>query len=266
MRSALLLCVALLSLSTVAAAALPPAPMDQATGLKIAAIVNQMEEPLEAELSAAQGDSEATAEVIGRYANAAFEHAGYSHDETLYQYLTAKTGNPLQMNLFAREVGFGFIVQTVVGQMPGYADGFLRSGAVSQRTVNALMQDDKPSTSDKEISLPVVAGWQYPADPFVRENRIAMSLSSFEGEGEWANYVIFRTYNPDDFYIFGARTDLDPETLSVLDKVRQADASATVEAHTRCYQGQGQGNFKVCYVDRSNPVKLTLEKPVSAYR
>lgn len=266
MRSALLLCVALLSLSTVAAAALPPAPMDQATGQMISAIFTQMQEPLEAELSAAQGDGEATAEVLGRYASAAFDHAGYSHDETLYQYLTSPTADPFQKNLFAREVGFGVIVQTVVGQMPGYADGFLRSGAVSQRTLNALMQADKPSASGKEINLPVMTGWQYPADPFVRENRIAMSLSTFQGENEWADYVVFRTYSPDRYFVFGARTDFDPETLAILDKVTQAGASPTVEAHTRCYQGQGGGNYKICYVDRSQTVKLTLQKPVSTYR
>lgn len=266
MKSAFLLCVALLSFSSVTAAALPPAPMDQATGQRIAAIASLMQQPLDAELAAAKGDNEATAEVLGRYASEAFEQAGYSHDETLWQYLTAQAADPFQKNLFAQQVGFGFIVQTVASQMPGYTEGFIRSGAVTQRTANRLAQGDKPSASDRELTLSPMPGWQYPADKFVSEHKIAMRLSTFQGENEWADYVVFRTYSPDRYFVFGARTDFDPETLAILDKVTQAGASPTVEAHTRCYQGQGGGNYKICYVDRSQTVKLTLQKPVSTYR
>ena len=244
-------------------AALPAAPMDDTTVAKINAAFAPVENQFTGELNAVKGDPEKTAEVIGRYSNWVFTQIGYSHDETVYKYLTDQSVEPFQKNFFAREVGLGNVIAQVASQLPGYAQGYLKSGALTQRTIDSIVKGNAPATDAREVNLSPIGGWQYPADKFIRESRIRMALSPYKGEGQWAGYVMFRTYSPDDYYVVGERGSFDAQTLALLDKVIAAKGSVTVEGAYRAYQGT---NYKICMLDRSKPVKLILAKPVDSYR
>jgi hypothetical protein len=244
-------------------AALPAAPMNDATVAKINAAFAPVESQFNRELNAVKGDPEKSAEVIGRYSNWVFSQIGYSHDETVYKYLTDPSIDPFQKNFFAREAGLGNVIAQVASQIPGYAQGYLKSGALTQRTIDSITKGSTPATDAKEVTLSPIAGWQYPADKFVRESRIRMSLSPYKGEGQWAGYVMFRTYSPDDYYVVGERSSFDTQTLALLDKIMAAKGNVTVEGAYRAYQGS---NYKICMLDRSKAVKLILAKPVDTYR
>ncbi|MGP9826857.1 hypothetical protein ACT048_20500 [Ectopseudomonas khazarica] len=262
-RSVLMLCCALF-VSPVFAG-LPPAPIDQSTVTQINAVLAPVEQQFLGEMQKARGDNRATADVMGRYMYWAFTEAGYSYDETLYQYLTDNTVDNFVKASFAKDMGFGLVLAQVASQVPGATEAYLKSGALTQRSVDIIVKSTKPNTDGKELELAPVSGWQYPADKSLRESRIRMSLSPFKGEGQWANYVIFRTYSPDDYYVLGERSQFDTQTLSILDKLTASGQSVTVEGDYRAYPGQG-GSFKICLLDRSKPVRLTLPQPLSNYR
>lgn len=124
---------------TIAHAALPPAPLDTASAAKINALwTADTERRMMSELQATGFGNPSAAKILGRYMREGFEKAGYSLDETIYQFFDDANADPVQKNLLAKDTGFRNIITQIASGAPGFAEAYLEVGAVSERTVSKI--------------------------------------------------------------------------------------------------------------------------------
>lgn len=243
-------------------AALPPAPLNTESAAKVSALwTPDVERRMMSELQATGYGNPAAARVIGRYLKEGFEKAGYSLDETIYQFFTDPNAHPVEKNLLAKETGFRNIIAQISSNAPGFTEAYLETGAVSRRTVEEIRRQNlPPSTDGRVLVVPLYRDWMLPSAPTER-SKIRMELSFKDGYDSLQDYVL--AWNGSITYVLGKRDEFDDATLAVLDAAKRESARVLVEANVTRHSIEG-GN-SIWFADRSQMFTVTLPKPLSHY-
>ncbi len=243
----------------------PSAPMTMETVAKLEQLKDKYNADFLRDYERANGSFGARAEVIGYYWNKIYDELGYSFDETVYVFLTDESVSQFQKAQFAQGAFIANLMAELYSDHTEVTEAFLRTNAISQRTLNLVMEGVRPNLSAREIVLPIIKDWVHPKYPnFIKEGKINMRLSPHFAEGDWEDAIIYRSYNPHVFYLLGTSEDIDENMIHVIRRSQDIDRIATIEGYYREYLVP-EWNYKVAVLDRSRPVKLTFLKDVTAY-
>lgn len=112
-----------------------PAPFAQYSVDQILEAYHVVSIQLSNDLETVRGDNEGIAMVYGKHMLKVFELVGYDLDSTVFAIVNSASGSYTDRHAFARAVHLEPIIARVANREPGFAEGLLKIGALSERTI-----------------------------------------------------------------------------------------------------------------------------------